>query len=402
MIRRLKIKFVCINMLIVTVMLTIIFSMVFNTMVHNIEEQGNRMLQSIHEDPLHRGPALRDRRVPYFMVTVSPQGTMSIASHGFFDRTRDQELLEIARTVYDGEDRHGVLMDHGLRFSRVSDARGEEIVFIDISMERSILRDLLKTCVQISVLSYAVFLVISILLAQWAVRPVEVAWKQQRQFVADASHELKTPLTVIMTNAELLQEQPYSEEEKNQFALSIVSMSQQMRGLVEGLLELARVDNGIIKTSFSECDFSTLVDHCMLPFEPMFFEQGMELTSEVDSGIWIRGSVSHLRQVVDILLDNAAKYGESHQKVEVKLRRNGRYALLSVSSMGTELTREDLNRIFERFYRSDKTRSMNHSYGLGLSIVKAIVKDHKGRIWAESKEGINSFYVQLPALSQKL
>ena len=143
---------------------------------------------------------------------------------------------------------------------------------MDISMENSILMDLIKTCMKIAALSYLVFLGISILLAHWAIRPVEAAWKNQRQFVADASHELKTPLTVIMTNAELLQEDSFEEASRKQFAGSILAMSHQMRGLVEGLLDLARVDNGVVKTSFEELDFSDVVVDAMLPFEPLFFE----------------------------------------------------------------------------------------------------------------------------------
>lgn len=398
MIRRLKIKFVCINMLIVTVMLSVIFGMILHVTSQNMEEQGKRLIQSIHEDSQRRGPDLGEKRVPFFTVSVSPQGVLSISSNIYFDRTIDQELLEIARKVYEGTERQGVLKEHSLRFLRKSGPQGEEIVFVDVSMEHGMLRDLLKTCVQIAAVSYLLFFVISVLLAQWAIRPVETAWKNQRQFVADASHELKTPLTVIMTNAELLQDSSYEETAKDQFALSILTMSRQMRGLAEGLLDLSRVDNGVVKTTFSEVSFSDLVSDSLLPFEPLFFEKGMELESNVESGIFLRGSEPHLRQVTDILLDNAAKYGRADRPVQVHLHRVGRHAQLSVATAGDEISREDLKNIFKRFYRIDRARSMNQSYGLGLSIAEGIVKDHKGKIWADSKNGINTFYVQLPVL----
>lgn len=398
MITRLKIKFICINMLIVTVMLTVIFGMVLHNTSRNMEEEGYRTIQSIHQDPLRKGPSLRGRPSAYFTVTVSSQGSMYITASDFFDREIDGELLEIARGVYDGDLRQGVLKEHSLRFLRRTVPDGEEIVFLDISMEDAILEDLIKTCVEIALLSYLLFFAVSVLLAQWAIKPVETAWNHQRQFVADASHELKTPLTVIMTNAELLQDADYEDASRNQFVSSILAMSHQMRGLVEGLLDLTRVDNGVVKTSFSEVDFSNLVENCLLPFDPLFFERGMELFSEVESEIILRGSQSHLRQVVDILLDNAVKYGDPGKRVELRLQRQGRFAQLCVSSAGDEIFREDLKRIFRRFYRIDKARSMNQSYGLGLSIAQAIVTDHKGKIWAESKNGFNSFYVQLPIL----
>ena len=393
MIRRLKIKFVCINMLIVTVMLGIIFGLVLNITRHNFEIQGNTVIQALHDDSMRMG---RDNRVPHFKVLVDHTGQMHVVSNTFFQRTADGDLLEIAQSVYEGRQPRGILAEHDLRFSRRAVPQGEEIVFMDISMQRSMMNDLIKTCVNISIFSYLMFFVISVLLAQWAVRPVEVAWKNQRQFVADASHELKTPLTVIMTNAELLQDEDYEPVAKEQFASSILTMSPQMRGLVEGLLELSRVDNGIVKSTFSDVPFSETVSECILPFEPLFFEKGMELIAELEDGIYLRGSEAHLRQVTDILLDNASKYGSQALPVKVQLRRQGKNCLLSVSSAGEEITKQDLKNIFKRFYRIDQARSMNKSYGLGLSIAAGIVKDHRGKIWAESRDGYNTFCVQLP------
>ena len=199
-----------------------------------------------------------------------------------------------------------------------------------------------------------------------------------------------------MTNAELLQDSAYEDEARDQFASNIFAMSRQMRGLVEGLLELSRVDNGIVKSAFSDVDLSGLAEVSLLPFEPLFFEKGMELDVMVEDGIHMQGSEPHLRQLTDILLDNAVKYGQENQPVTVLLRRQGRYAQLRVSTVGTELSRQELKNIFKRFYRVDKVRSMNRSYGLGLSIAEGIVKDHRGKIWAESKGGVNSFWVQLP------
>lgn len=397
MIRWLKIKFVFINMLIVTVMLAVILGMVLQITRYNIEEQGNRIIQSIHENSSHKAPGPRDNRVPYFTVTVTPEGVMSISSNTFFDRTSDQEMLNIAKSVYEGQERKGVLTEHELRFSRKPIHRGEEIVFMDVSMQHGIMVDLIKTCFHISVVSYLLFFIISVALAQWAIRPVEVAWKSQRQFLADASHELKTPLTVIMTNAELLQEKDYEVNAKEQFAASILAMSRQMRGLVEGLLELSRVDNGIVKSTFTRLDLSELINDSLLPFEPMFFEKGMELNTEVEAGICLQGSRNHLMQVAEILLDNAVKYGSANTPVDVKLNRQGRHALLSVATAGEEISRQDLKSIFRRFYRIDQARTMNGSYGLGLSIAESIVKEHRGKIWAESKDGVNVFYVQLKA-----
>ena len=176
-----------------------------------------------------------------------------------------------------------------------------------------------------------------------------------------------------------------------------MTMSRQMRGLVESLLELARVDNGGQNMVFSRLNFSELVSDALLPFEPVYFEKGLTLESNVEESLFVKGSQQHLKQVADILLDNAAKYASPDSTVRVILRRQGSHCLLSVASAGDAISKEDLKNIFKRFYRMDKARSMNHSYGLGLSIADSIVGKHGGRIWAESADGVNTFFVQLPA-----
>ena len=268
-------------------------------------------------------------------------------------------------------------------------------LFVDMSGEIATITGLMRTCLLIGGISFLAFLGLSFVLARWAVRPVEVAWNQQRQFVADASHELKTPLTVILTNAELLRVPGRGPEEQKRLSESILTMSHQMRGLVESLLELARVDNGTAKLSFSELDLSTLVEEGLLPFEPVYFEKELQLESRGAPGLRVRGSESHLQQVLDILLDNAAKYCTPGGAVKVELKRQGSHCVLSVSNPGEEISREDLKNIFKRFYRIDKARTGNHSYGLGLSIAESIVQGHGGKIWAESKAGVNTFFVSL-------
>ena len=185
-------------------------------------------------------------------------------------------------------------------------------------------------------------------------------------------------------------------EEHARSAEHILTMSRQMRGLVEGLLDLARVDNGAVKTAFTEVDFSGLVAEGLLPFESVYFEQGMELVGEIEDGIRVKGSESHLKQVLDVLLDNAMKYSFTGAKVEVALRKQGSGSVLSVSNPGEPISKADLKKIFQRFYRVDAARSMNQSYGLGLSIAQGIVQEHRGKIWAESENGKNIFFVQLP------
>lgn len=403
MLKRLRIKFVCTNMVIVTVMLCIIFALVLNFTHTNLEEQSIQMMQSIAADPRQMGRPGEDLgqvRLPYFALQVGPKGEVNVSGVSFYDLSDQDFLRQMLEASLESEEQTGILLEYNLRYYRTGTPVGQHIVFADISVEVSTMKSLVRNCLVIGVVGFLAFLLISLFLARWAVKPVEKAWKQQRQFVADASHELKTPLTVITTNAELLQNPTCSEEDRAQFSDNILTMSHQMRGLTESLLELARVDNGTVHMTFAETDLSQLVDSAALPFEAVFFEKELFFTARVQAGIRAKVSETHIRQVVDILLDNAQKYAGAGAQVLLELKKSGRSeCILSVSNTGEPISREDLKNIFKRFYRVDSARSMNHSYGLGLSIADTIVEAHKGKIWAESKDGINTFFVQLPVLN---
>lgn len=402
MIRRLRIKFICVNMLIVTVMLMIIFGMMLRFTQDNLEEQSIRAMQSLLENDRNQMGSPMDTpeevQLPYFCVSITRSGELLKMSGGYYDLSDQEAIWEILLLAYSTDEETGLLKEYNLRFYKQSTPFEQSIVFVDISSERAAVESLAKSCAIIGGISLLLFLGLSFLLARWAIKPVEKAWNQQRQFVADASHELKTPLTVIMTNAELLQSPDYEEADRSRFTDSILTMAHQMRGLVESLLELARVDNGAAKMVFTELNFSELVSDGLLPFEPVYFERGLLLESRIEEGLRVKGSQTHIKQVLDILLDNAAKYASPNGTVVVQARRQGSHCLLSVASPGEPISKENLKNIFIRFYRIDKARSMNHSYGLGLSIADSIVREHGGKIWAESEGGVNTFFVQLAAL----
>ena len=398
MIRRLRLKFVCVNMLIVTVMLTAIFSMVYHFTQADLETQSVSMLQSVAATPFRAnrpGDPPEWVQLPFFVLDLDQAGNVTSAV-GYFDLTDEDDLQALVYEANSAGGRVGVLPAYGLRYCRSVTPHGERIAFADMSSERATLANLMKSCLLIGALCFAVFLLISWLLARWAVKPVETAWQQQRQFVADASHELKTPLTVIMTNAELLNSPDFDETRRSQFAAHILTMSRQMRQLIEEMLDLARTDSGQANLVLSQVDLSRLISDAVLPFEPVFFEGGLTLTTDIQEGITLRGSGQHLRQTADILLDNARKYATPPGEVTVALTRTGSRCRLAVSNPGPEISREDLKNIFKRFYRSDAAHTQRGSYGLGLSIAQNIVLRHHGKIWAESKNGRNTFYVELP------
>jgi len=398
--KKLQLKFICVIMGVVTVMLCILLGLVIFFMSQGLEHQSIRMMQSFSQEAFLPTPPPREldgsARVPFFSVELGQHGQLLKTGGNYWDTADEETILQIVQAAQDNHNQTGKLEEWGLRFYKNIRPARQTIVFADMSAERAVMANLVRNCVLLGLVSFGLFLGFSVLLVRWMVRPVEEAWQQQKQFVADASHELKTPLTVIMTNAELLQNHADSEQEYRQFSDSILTMSWHMRGLVEGLLELARVDNGAVKTGYGELELSVLVSDGILPFEPLFFEKDLTLCSAVEPGVVLRGSAQHLRQVLDILLDNAMKYSSPGGEVWVRLRRQSGGCLLSVSSPGQALSREEQRDIFKRFYRVDKARSRDGSFGLGLSIAQRIVEEHQGKIWAESANGINTFFVQLP------
>ena len=389
MIRSLRRKFIAMTMAVFTALLCVIFGLVIHFTGQNLQTESVRFLRSAAADPLQPGPPGQVRQ-PCFIIRANPWG-QSIQSTGGFDLSDEQMLSDIVALAASAPEPLGVLDQYELRYFRSQSPTELTLVFMDISAERAAMRNLRLTCAGIGLLALGLFWAVSFLLARWAVRPVERAWEEQRQFVSDASHELKTPLTVILTSAELMQTDPDPQHPR-----SILAMSRRMRELVESLLELARVDNGAVRAAFGELDLSALVADELLPFEPLYFECGLTLESQLEEGLHISGSDRHLRQVLTILLDNALRYSPENAAVRVELTRQGSSALLTVANPG-ELTREQCRSIFRRFYRADPARTAGGS-GLGLAIAQGIVADHGGKIWADSREGTVTLNVSLPLI----
>ena len=406
MLKRLRIKFVIVIMSIVTVLFIVIFGFVLHFTKQNIERESIETMRSMafrppDGEPMRKPDKKPDNmpdniRLPFFTVDITEDGSILTSGSDFFGLTDEATLTELVREVSESKKQTGILPDYDLRYMKSDMRRMSRIIFTDISREKAMLRGLLRNAVMIGLSGYAVFFVISLLLAKWVTRPVEKAWNEQKQFIADASHELKTPLTVIMTNAEMLEDTGYSEGDRAQFTQNILSTAKRMRKLVESLLELARLDSSRTQMKRERMDFSKLINDSILPFEPLFYENHMELAAEIENGITIEGDKEKLRQVVTIILDNALKYCDPADKVTVCLKRQSASCILRISGLGTPLSKEECENIFKRFYRVDQARNDGQSYGLGLSIAVSIIREHAGKIWAESENGYNTFFVSLP------
>ena len=411
MIKRLRIKFICITMALLTVMLTVLLGSQLDFTRVSLMQINARALERAAREYQQRPPfadMLPDARKPdkpdflrpegehpCFILRLDSLGDLEAAGSSAYDLSDEAVLLDIYSRAAGKDRTSGVVWEYELQFLRSGSPEQPVYVFTDFSGELETMREMFRSSLIIWGLGIAGFLLLSVFLANWAIRPVARAWEQQRQFVADVSHELKTPLTVILTNAELLQEGA-EDPRQRQFSDSIATMAHQMRGLVEGMLQLARADSGQTAGERERLDFSQLLEESLLPFEPLFFEAGLMLDSAIRPGVALSGNAVQLRRVVEILLDNALKYSAPGGTVTVTLECHGNQCTLSVASPGEPLTARQCRDIFKRFYRVDPARRRNGSYGLGLAIAERVVTDHRGRIRAEGRDGGNVFYVNLP------
>lgn len=234
---------------------------------------------------------------------------------------------------------------------------------------------------------------ISIFLARKIVGPLEESYKKQKQFISDAGHELKTPVSVVNANAELLSR----EIGTNQWLSNIQYENDRMSVLVNQLLELARTEN--VSPQCEELDLSHLVNGEALPFESVAFEKGFILDCQIEDSINIYGNSTQLKQIVSILIDNAIKHNDISRgrSISLKLIKEHGNAILSVANSGDEIPKEQREQLFERFYRADEARTADGSnYGLGLAIAKAIATSHGGKIRVSCHHELVEFIVTLP------
>lgn len=393
MIGNLKIKFVLINMVLITVVLTITFGAVYASAQNRLARESMDVLERAVREEAHISPPLEGDRgpmrdpgfapIPTFTVDLDQDGNIVTANGALFDLTDQAALHEIVSTCLAGDGNSGIIGDANLRYLVQGTDRGLRIAFVDRSMEISTLAGLIKISLLVGLGSLLAFLVISLYLANWALRPAARAWEQQKQFVADASHELKTPLTVILANAGIVLSHPDDTVQKQaKWIEYIQAEAARMSSLVESLLFLARSDDMKDQAVMSRVNLSDIVWQVVLPFEPVIFEQNKNLQTEIEPDLCINGDEGKLPQLVRILLDNACKYADDQGIIAVRLERSKEHKVqLTVSNTGAIIPASDLENIFERFYRVEKSRTREQGgYGLGLSIAHRIAEIHKAKI----------------------
>ncbi len=298
------------------------------------------------------------------------------------DYTDEQAQAIMERILEKGESQG---MYGWLQYYVTEKPYGTLILLTDKTSDQGLLNHLFRITVIVGILMLLILFIALCILSKWITQPVKSAFERQKQFVSDAGHELKTPLTILTANADLLQD----EIGENRWLGYIQEQTSRMNQLVGDLLRLARMDNATQKFEMVDFDLSTAVNATVLPFEGQAFEMHKNLELDIQPNVTYCGSEQHIRQLAAIFLDNALKYSDENGTIKVTLLKRGDTRVLEFYNTGCEISQAETDKIFERFYRGDKARgnSGKSGYGLGLAIAKSIMDVHRIKIQVTCEQG---------------
>lgn len=406
MIKRLRQKFIIIIMSILFVIFSIIIITINYATYKSGERQSVRMMERLAEFDgralMNNGqvPPLSEDAEPPFVdsyaifldVNNTIISTLKRNTIQTFDDLTSSKLNELVSTILTQKKTSGIIDSR--RYLVQNKPYGKIIILLDNTAENQLTKRLLIISVIIGSGCLILFFFVSYYLSLLIVKPVKESFEKQKQFISDASHELKTPLSIVGVNAEVLE----NEIGENKWLNYIKSETSRMSVLVNQLLTITRLEDvtkGVIPTHF---DLSDAILQILLPFESVAFEAGKHYSYEVSESIYYTGDESGIQQVVAILVDNALKNAYENGDIRVSLSKSSGKLSIKVYNTGAGIPEGEREKIFERFYRSDSSRSRDTGgYGLGLSIAKSIVERHHGKIQVYSEPNHwTEFVVILP------
>ena len=315
----------------------------------------------------------------HFTVLFDENGTVVQAlTESIYSISEDTAIEYAEQVMEDGKERGWIA---SYRYKLFSTDLGVGVVFVDGSMSRSVLMQSTTIAGTVLLACATLVLFLIFLLSKKAVKPIAQGYEKQKQFVTDANHELKTPLTLILANLDIAE----AELGKNEWLDDIRSVGHRMTELVEQLVALSRMDEDGHRMQIGSFPLGALVCDTVAEFEPLAKERGKTLVADVDKDVTYCGDETLLRRLIGILLDNAIKYCDQGGEIRVALR-HGRRVCLTVENTYCAVGELELHRLFDRFYRADKARKFTGGYGVGLSMAKAIAENHKGEITAYKKD----------------
>lgn len=308
------------------------------------------------------------------------------------DNSNNEELKEYAIKVSNTRKDNGIIGKYIYKVRRI---RGNANMIILMENEKTILhiRMLLIFSFVAIVLSLLIIYSISKKLSELIVKPAQETLEKQKQFISDASHELKTPLAVIEANADVLE----NEVGKNKWLTYIQNEINSMDKLINELLLLAKTENVDNIKTYKKFDLSKEVEIIISVFESIAYEKDVKINTNIQKDVIMNGNKEDIKHTLSTLIDNAIKHTESKKDVTIELSKEKNEIILQVKNVGEPIPEEEREKIFERFYRIDKSRNRSEKrYGLGLAIAKSTVEKYNGKIEVICKDGVTNFKVSIP------
>ena len=379
---KLKLRLISINMALLTTVFIVIFSVIFTITSNNINREINVNLNALIHDS--------KRPIPHsvnIVVELSNNGTIKKQFKSYEVSTNNDTLQSVVNKILEsGKDSGKIdISSNTYSYLKGNSRFGTKIAFMERSQYDNMLFQLLKTLVLIGFISLIVLLFISIYLTNKSIVPIKETFEKQKQFIADASHELKTPLAIIKTNTSLVLSHPYDTIKNQSKWINYINLqTDRMSELISEMLSLAKMDT----------------ESMILMFDAVIYENNIELETNISKNLFINGDKESLKKLFSIIMDNAIKHTNKNANITVSLFSDKNKVKMIIRNTGEGIAHEPLERIFERFYRGDKSRSQEGT-GLGLSIVKEYVDSLSGMIDVTSVPNAwTEFMVTLPEFSE--
>lgn len=427
MIKTLRIRFVTITMCSVLIVLTLLVGAINLINYHNVNVSTQMRLDLIlsndgimHEMDEKFPFDLDEKRVisdwemsnrkgnhlspeapfdtRFFTVALDSSGNVTEIQLDHIAAITKEQAKSYALFLFESNNFSGYIDNYKFGVRTISsdsdEAGGLMYVFLNCERELATFHNFLIASIGISLLGLVLVFLLVVLLSARVVKPIAESYEKQKHFITDASHELKTPLTIIDANAEVLE----MEHGENEWTNSIHHQIERLTDLTNKLVFLSRMDEEATKLTLLDFSFSDAVEEIASSFAPVAIAQHKNWTVDITPGLSFTGDEAMIRQLTTLLLDNALKYSSENGDIHLTLSNNGKNIFLSVQNTTDSIAIGKHEELFERFYRADASRnSSTGGHGIGLSVARAIVQAHKGKIQAYSKDGNSlTFTITLP------
>lgn len=401
MFKKLKYKFIIINMSLLTFVFFCIFGVIYFITWNSGERQINFSLNALIHEPNNGGPSKGGPLNNGILINLDLNlNVINIITPYNVDK---DILVESAVNILSTESSSGVIKieDTDFAYLKSLDGKINRIALINKSPQQNLLKNLLKTFFITGFISLIILFTISYYLAYKTIAPIKEVFEKQKQFIADASHELRTPIAIIKTNLALVSSnKDKTIESQGKWMNYIDLQTDRMSHLIDDMLSLAKLDEDKKVLNLQPININKVLENLLMSFEAVFFENKIELQNNLKDNFFINGDLEEIKKLFNILMDNAIKHTFPNGTITITSSKLKSKMEIIITNTGEGIPDKDLEKIFERFYRSDESRQRKTGgYGLGLAIANSIVTSHKGKIYARSNAGKDtSFIVELPIL----